>query len=210
MTRISRSAWPTARGNQPSRTAGFSLLELVIVLVIVLLLSSMYWGTTSRSNQVRQQKNCQKNLQKIYIALEIFAADHQENYPVVPGARTPGEALDGLVPRYTADTGVFVCPGGKGPILPAGESIAKRKISYAYYMGRRRPAVADVLMSDQQVDALAKSARQLAFSAAGEAPGNNHGRFGGNFLFGDGHTELTPARVPFPLVLSPGVVLLNP
>ena len=114
------------------------------------------------------------------------------------------------MPRYTTDTSVFVCPGGKDSALPAGESIAKRRISYAYYMGLSRSAAAEALMSDGQVDTLAKSAGQLAFSATGDAPGNNHQKSGGNFLFGDGHTEPTPARVPFSLVLTQGVVLLNP
>ena len=210
MTRDSRSVWAHTEGNQPGRTAGFSLLELLLVLGIILLLTSLYWGANSRGAQIQRQKDCQKHLQKICIALEIFAADHQGNYPVMPGASASGAALDGLVPRYTVDTGAFLCPTGKDLAWPAGESIAKRRISYAYYMGRRRSDTAEVLMSDQQVDTLAKAAGQLAFSATGDAPGNNHGKTGGNFLFGDGHTEWTPARVPFPLVLSPGVVLLNP
>lgn len=210
MTRSFRSARATANDRQPSRAAGFSVLELLFVIGIILLLASMYWGATSRSGQGQQQKNCQKNLQKIFIAMEIFAADHQENFPDVPGARTSGAALDGLVPRYTVDTRAFICPRSEDAALPAGESIAKRKISYAYYMGRRRTGAPEVLMSDQQVDTLAKAVGQAAFSISGAGPGNNHGKSGGNFLFGDGHAETTPARVPFSLALPPGVVLLNP
>lgn len=210
MTRRFRSARAIANENRPSRAGGFSLLELLFVLGIILIIALMYWGATSRSNQSQQQKDCQKNLQKIFIAMEIFAADHQGKYPAVPGARTSGEALDGLVPRYTVDTSAFICPRSGDPALPSGESIAKRRISYAYYMGRRRTSAPEVLMSDQQVDTLAKSAGQLAFSVTGAAPGNNHGKSGGNFLFGDGHAEATPARVPFSLVLTPGVVLLKP
>jgi prepilin-type N-terminal cleavage/methylation domain-containing protein/prepilin-type processing-associated H-X9-DG protein len=210
MTRNFRSARATANENLPSRAAGFSLLELLFVIGIILLIAAMYWGATSRSGQSQQQKNCQKNLQKIFIAMEIFAADHQGSYPDVPGARTSSEALDGLVPRYTVDTSAFICPRSEDAALPAGESIAKRKISYAYCMGRRRTGAPEVLMSDRQVDTLAKTAGQPAFSVTGAAPGNNHGKSGGNFLFGDGHAETTPARVPFSLVLPPGVVLLNP
>ena len=210
MTRSFRSARTTASGNRSSRAAAFSLLELLLVLGIIVIIASLFWGATSRSSQVQQQTNCQKNLQKIFIAMEIFAADHQGNYPALPGARTSGEALDGLVPRYTVDTSAFICPRSEDAALPAGEAIAKRKISYAYYMGRRRTGAPEVLMSDQQVDTLAKSAGQLAFSVTGAAPGNNHGKSGGNFLFGDGHAETTSARVPFSLALPSGVVLLNP
>jgi prepilin-type N-terminal cleavage/methylation domain-containing protein/prepilin-type processing-associated H-X9-DG protein len=210
MSRSLRTAASPARPNRAADVAGFSLLELLLVLGLILILASLYWRSTSNGQQRQQGRNCEKNLQKIFIAMEIFAADHGGKYPDVPGARTSSEALDGLVPRYTVDTGAFVCPASKDAALPAGEAIAKRKISYAYYMGRRHSDTAEVLMSDQQVNVLAKIAGQLAFSATGDAPGNNHQKTGGNFLFGDGHTEPTPARVPFSLVFTQGIVLLNP
>jgi prepilin-type processing-associated H-X9-DG protein len=67
-----------------------------------------------------------------------------------------------------------------------------------------------VLMSDRQVDTNSKIAGDFAFSTTGKSPGNNHHKFGGNFLFGDGHQELTPPKVPFALPVPPGIVLLNP
>jgi prepilin-type processing-associated H-X9-DG protein len=105
---------------------------------------------------------------------------------------------------------VFICPGSKDSPLPAGESFLKRKISYAYYMGRGSNDAAQVLLSDAQVNTNAKAAGQPAFSLTGKAPGNNHHKYGGNFLFGDGHMERTPPVVPFALGLTSGVVLLNP
>lgn len=190
--------------------AGFSLLELLIVVTILLLLITMYWGFSSRDNQGRQKQNCRNNLQKIYVAMEIYANEHAGKFPEIPGARTSAEALDVLVPRYTADTATFICPGSKDSPLPGGESLRKRKISYAYYMGRRKLDASEALMSDQQVDTLAKAPGQYVFSADGKPPGNNHGQSGGNFLFGDGRTESSPARSSFSLVLTQGVVLLNP
>ena len=192
------------------RAAGFSLLELFIVLVIVLLLGSMYWSFGSGNDSRQKQKSCQKNLQKVFIALEIFANDHAGKYPEVTGAKTSGAVLDLLVPRYTVDTSSFICPASKDAPPPAGESLAKRTISYAYFMGRQRRDAQEGLMSDRQIDSLAKTAGQFAFSTNGQAPGNNHQKSGGNVLFGDGHVETTPARLPFSLVLPPGVVLLNP
>ena len=210
MSRSFRSAPANANAHRPPRTTGFSLLELLAVLAIVLIIAALFWRSTSGSERDRQRKNCQKNLQKLFIALEIFATDHGGKFPDVPGARTSAEALDGLVPRYTVDTSLFVCPASNTSPLPAGEAIAKRKISYAYFMGRQRGGAIEALMSDRQVDALAKVAGQLIFSDTGAAPANNHQKTGGNFLFTDGHTEATPARLPFSLVLPQGVVLLNP
>ena len=210
MIRSFRTARTPANPSQSAAAAGFSLLELLLVAAIILIVASLYWRGTSRSQASQERKNCEKNLQKIFIALEIFANDHGGKFPEVPGARTSSEALDGLVPRYTVDTSAFICPASKDAALPAGEAIAKRKISYAYYMGRRAADSQQVLMSDQQVNTLSKAAGEYAFSRTGKPPGNNHGKLGGNVLFCDGHTEATPSRVPFSLTLAGGVVLLNP
>jgi prepilin-type N-terminal cleavage/methylation domain-containing protein/prepilin-type processing-associated H-X9-DG protein len=196
--------------DSPRRPTGFSLIELLIVIALILILTTMYWSSSSPSRQRLQLNACQKNLQKIYVALQIYANDHAGRFPDGAGARTSEEALDVLVPRYTVDTPVFICPGSKDPPLPAGEPFRQRKISYAYYAGRGATDTQAVLMSDRQVDAQAKVAGQCAFSGTGKPPGNNHDKFGGNFLFGDGHTETTPAQLPFSLVLTQGVVLLNP
>jgi prepilin-type processing-associated H-X9-DG protein len=144
------------------------------------------------------------------MAMAIYANDHAGRFPELAGARTSEEALDALVPRYTVDTAEFTCPGSKDAPLPAGESLRKHKISYAYYMGRRTADAKQVLMSDEQVNTQAKAAGDYAFSSTGKPPGNNHGNLGGNFLFCDGHAEATPPRVPFSLMLTDGVVLLNP
>lgn len=191
------------------RAKGFSLIELLVTVVLILILTTLYWSPNRSSRQHGLQMSCQKNLQKAYIALEIYANDSGGKFPQLKGAQTSGEVLDILVPRYTSDTSVFICPGSKDSLLGSGESLRSRKISYAYYMGRVLTNSL-VLMSDRQVDTSAKTAGQAAFSTTGKPPGNNHRQYGGNFLFCDGHVELTPAKVPFALDLGPGEVLLNP
>lgn len=181
-----------------------------MVLAIVAILGSLYFAATSRSTQSQQLRNCQKNLQKLFLAHEIYATDQKGSFPVTAGAATSAQALDLLVPRYTADTTSFICPGSKLSPPPSGETIAQSKISYAYYMGRRRAEPVTALMTDAQVDALSKTSGQIAFSLTGDKPGNNHQKSGGNVLFTDGHAEATPARLSFSLVFPPGVVLLNP
>ena len=191
--------------------AGFSMIELLAVAAILLLVFVLYWGpTTSRNREREAQKDCQTHLQKIYMAMDIYANDHGRSFPILTGAVTSAEALDALVPRYTVDTAVFVCPGSKDRPLSAGESFREHKISYAYYMGRRAAEAQQVLMSDQQVDTRGKAAGEYAFSGTGKPPGNNHDKRGGNLLFCDGRTEATPPCLPFPLMLTQGVVLLNP
>ncbi len=199
---------PSPSGRQEH--SAFSLLELLLVMAILIILFTIYWGPSSASRQRALQASCQKNLQKLYIALQIYANDHSGKFPAVAGARTPAEPLDLLVPRYDSDTSAFVCPGTGKSSPPAGQSIRSRKISYAYYMGRSLTNAQLPLLTDQQVDSQPKSPGQLLFSSDGKAPGNNHKKFGGNVLFGDGHADLSPAHAAFALPIRPGEVLLNP
>jgi prepilin-type N-terminal cleavage/methylation domain-containing protein/prepilin-type processing-associated H-X9-DG protein len=200
--------WPAPRP-VPTRAA-FSLIELIIALAIVLILTTLYWGGNSGNNQKKQQKACQKNLEKIFMAMQIYATDHAGKFPSLAGARTSEEPLDMLVPRYNSDTSVFICPGSSASALPAGESIRNHRISYAYYMGRTATDNAQALLSDKQVDTNSKTMGQTVFSANGKPPGNNHYKYGGNFLFCDGHAEISPPQSAFSIGLSQGVVLLNP
>lgn len=193
-----------------SARTGFSLVELLIVLALMVILTVMMWGFTSESHQHAAQRACRQNLEKIYVALQIYANDFSGELPTSTNARTSEAPLSRLVPRYTADTSIFICPGSKDSPLPSGVSFANRTISYAYYMGQRLGDAQQPLMSDWQVNTLPKQAGDLVFSATGKPPGNNHYKYGGNILFCDGHVQLTPPRLSFPLATSDGVALLNP
>lgn len=179
-------------------------------MVLLIIMSIMLWGFGSESHQRSQKRLCQENLQKLHLAMEIYANDFKNEFPFVPPARNSAEALDTLVPKYSADTSLFICPGSKDDDLPSGESIRKRRISYSYYMGRDKKDTAEVLLSDKQVNSLAKALNDPVFSDTGKPPGNNHHKFGGNFLFVDGRLEHSSNRAAFNLNLGPGVVLLNP
>ncbi len=193
------------------RAHAFSLIELLITVLIILVLFTMYWGGNSSSRQKGRMTTCQQNLQRIFIAMQIYANEHSAKFPAKTGAKLSEEPLDRLVPHYTSDTAAFICPASKDSQLPGGESIAKRKISYAYYMGRSSTDGAqDALMSDRQVDTQSKSPNQALFSSDGKPPGNNHKERGGNILFCDGHADRSDPRSSFSLVVTQGIVLLNP
>ena len=194
---------------RPADRFGFSLLELLLTVVIILILTTLYWSPNRASRQRTLQSACQNNLHKLYIAMNIYATDHAGNFPVVAGARKSAQALDPLVPRYSSDTSIFICPGANESAPPGGESIRNRTISYAYYMGRASTNQ-DVLITDRQVDTKPKAVGQLVFSPDGKPPANNHRQFGGNFLFCDGHIDPSSPKTGIALDLGPGEVLLNP
>jgi len=190
--------------------AGFSLIELLITLALMLILTTMLWGFGSASHQRSQKKRCADNLQKIYLALQIYASDFHGALPQKTNTVTAEAALDPLVPKYSADTSIFICPGGRDPQMPSGEPLRQHKISYAYFMGRRLDAPPSPLLSDRQINAEPKRAGELVFSSDGKPPGNNHHKYGGNFLLTDGSVLDSPAQLAFSLAAAPGVVLLNP
>ena len=183
---------------------------MLVTLALILIMVSMMWGFGSRSNQREQKKACRANLQKIYIALQIYATDHGGIFPRKAGALTSEEPLSQLIPQYTADTSPFICPGSKDRALAAGESFAARRISYAYFMGRHAEDSKELLMTDRQIDARAKPLNAPIFSQTGKPPGNNHHKYGGNYLFCDGAMEQSAALAT--VAVSPGsnVTLLNP
>lgn len=186
------------------------MVELLIALTLILILFVLLFGFSSRSHQQTQMRACQKNLLNIHVALEIFANDHEGFFPLLPGAQTSEEPLALLVPHYTVDTKPFICPGSKDSALPPGQPFARRRISYAYMMGRCSSNSQELLMTDKLADTAPKAAGQALFSTTGKAPGNNHHKYGGNYLFVDGRVEMSSPAAPFSIVWPQNVVLLNP
>ncbi|HTV61530.1 MAG TPA: type II secretion system protein [Verrucomicrobiae bacterium] len=192
-----------------TRPHGFSLVELLVVLAIMLILAVMLDSFGSARHQRTQMELCSDNLQKIYLAMQIYANDYGK-FPVDTNAATSEDPLNALVPRYSADTSIFICPGGRDSQIPSGASLREYKISYAYYMGRGTNAEPAVLMSDRQINTRPKAVGDQVFSLDGKPPGNNHSKYGGNVLFTDGSVQNTPPLAAFSLLFSNGIVLLNP
>jgi hypothetical protein len=186
------------------------MVELLCVSTILLIMAALYWGKSSGARELELQGRCSQNLQQIYLSLQLYANDEQGRAPLVPEAKTSAEALALLVPRYTSETRSFICPGEKKPADLPVESFARQHISYAFYMGQWMTNTEGLLMTDQQVNAQAKSPGQLVFSADGKGRGNNHQAHGGNLLFTDGRVEGIGPRTSQSMPIKPAVRLLNP
>jgi prepilin-type N-terminal cleavage/methylation domain-containing protein/prepilin-type processing-associated H-X9-DG protein len=199
------------RRTLPTVDRGFSLLELLIVVAIIFVLFTLYFGGGTKGYQTKQIANCEKNLQNVYVALKTFSMDNHDQLPAAAGAATSEIPLSQLIPRSTTGAGFFICPGSKDSQLPDAQPFANRKISYAYYMGRTLNDGADQpLLSDRQVNTNPKRAGEQLFSGNGKKPGNNHRQYGGNVVFCDGNVQSSPAHSAFALTNTPKVVLLNP
>jgi prepilin-type N-terminal cleavage/methylation domain-containing protein len=192
-------------------TLGFSLIELLITFAIMAIVISMLYGFGSARHQRTQKQLCADNLQKMFLAAQIYANDFGGKFPVTTNAVTSEDALDILVPKYSTDTSIFICPGGRDSQIPAGEPLRSHQISYAYFMGRHADSSpAAILFSDRLVDTLPKRMGDFIFSTNGKAPGNNHHKYGGNFLLCDGSVTASRAQLELPALATNGIVLLNP
>ena len=197
----------------PGRRAegGRSLLELLVVLVLVVIVAVILSGQFGASSRSRALADCRKNLQKMYLALSIYQNDNNGAFPFLKGATNPAEPLSLLVPKSTTVTEMFICPDSDDKPLPEAESFDKRKISYAYYMGRTtNDAAGDLIVTDAQVDAAPKNNGQQIFSADGKKPGNNHSKEGGNLLSCGGDVTASGPRASGDVRYPPSVRLLNP
>ncbi len=193
------------------RGGGFTLIELLVTVALILVMYVMLYGPWTQNYQRKQLRACAQNLQLIHVALQIYADEYRGWYPAVAEAGTADVPLSLLIPRDTAQTALFICPGSRDAPVPDAQPFAGRVISYAYYMGRQRGGdAATVLLADRQVDTQPKVAQQLVFSPDGKPPGNNHRRWGGNLLREDGAVEESPPLAGRDLPVPPGVILLNP
>jgi prepilin-type N-terminal cleavage/methylation domain-containing protein/prepilin-type processing-associated H-X9-DG protein len=190
--------------------AAFTLIELLIVVALMVVMYTMLYSFGSSAHQKTQKELCADDLQKVFLAMQIYANDFGV-YPRATNAQTSEQVLNALVPRYTADTSIFICPGGRDSTIPPGAPLTQNKISYAYYMGRdTNSAPGDFLMSDRQINTQSKNVGDQVFSLNGKSPGNNHHKYGGNVLFCDGSVQPTDPIATFSLAFSNGIVLLNP
>ena len=194
----------------PRKAHGFSLVELLVVMAIVLILYASMYGPSSASGQAKRRAQCAQQLQQMHLMLTLFAGEHDGAFPAARGSTSEG-ALSQLVPLYTTDTSVFICPGSGHAALPGAQPFADRRISYAYCAGLKRDAdPAAMLVADALANTRAKLNGDTLFSTNGHAPGNNHRTGGGNILFVDGHVEMSGAIAPRALPILPGATLLNP
>jgi prepilin-type N-terminal cleavage/methylation domain-containing protein len=190
---------------------GLSLLELLIVLTIFVVLSVMLDSQFIVASRNRAITACRRNLDTMYLALNIYENDNNGNFPVLKDATNSAGPLSLLVPKSTTMTEIFICPGSRDKPLPEAESFAARKISYAYYMGRTtNDGPGELLVSDEQVDTAPKNAGQQIFSADGSKPGNNHGKEGGNLLTRGGEVVTSGPKLTRDAHYPPSVRLLNP
>jgi prepilin-type processing-associated H-X9-DG protein len=174
----------------PRSQAGFSFVELIVVMFIAVVLYGLMLAPSEATKRKREMTQCAENLRKLYLTLGLYANEHDGAFPADRGARRTEDVFRVLTPQYTTDSTFLSC-SAKGD-------------GYSYAMGLRKDSGLHVLAADRLATSSLTKGTPL-FSKQG-----NHGDAGGNALFTDGHVESLGATDPRDLSLPQGVTLLNP
>lgn len=88
---------------------GFTLIELLVVIAIIGILSAMLLPALAKAKSKALSVQCISNMKQLNVALELYASDHQSEYP--PRAFIPYWTLP-LHPYYK-NMDVLICPAEK-------------------------------------------------------------------------------------------------
>lgn len=131
---------------------GFSLMELLVVVAIILLLIGMILPAVKHAKALSYEKTCSSNLRQMLLCLTMYASDHDGAFPVEPTEHNPHVGLVNLVQTYLGSSeGALYCPeaarmeayarepdlymprGGVDSIVHTSENIERGNIAYVYW-----------------------------------------------------------------------------
>jgi prepilin-type processing-associated H-X9-DG protein len=150
---------------------------LGIGLFLCVCLSSILLPSLNRAREQAQRVKCASNLRQIGQAAQLFANDHNGNFP---------DTADQLYAHSDLTSEVFVCPSTNDTRAPGAASRTQEAVgltkgghlSYVY-VGKGLSAVTGPGATGKAV---------VAYE-----PLTNHANAGTNVLFADGHVEFFPA-----------------
>lgn len=178
---------------------GFTLVELLVVMVIVLVLASVSVVAVKRGLTASKQAGCASNLRNIGIGLRVFADDHQGKLPET----THGGDLDSswiytLEPYLGNFDRTRICPADpKG-----GERLRERGTSYVLnsfiFVPRTDPFGDPIGPALNRVNRIPEPERTpLAFICSdrvGTGPGNDHTHSNGWNSWSAVVADISPGR----------------
>ena len=141
---VGASVLSVVRSRMQNRRAGFTLLELLVVIAIVAVLAATAMGVLGKIEVTSRNIACQNKLRQIGAAMLAHAGEHDGYLPTAGGVVTynstdPVTGLPGwtqqLEPYLGKDRAIFVCP--------ASHNLLSNNAQYSYFMGCRAAYLAN-------------------------------------------------------------------
>lgn len=103
----------------PEGSAGFTLVELLVVMAIVAILTAILVPALSGVRERGRRTQCMNNIRQIGLAIEYYKDDHDSYYPIAPpnapyNFGDKNVTMNVLASNYFASSfGVFRCPSNR-------------------------------------------------------------------------------------------------
>jgi len=105
-----------SRGARAAKSHGVTLIEVLVVIGIIALLTSILLPVLSTALYSARQIQCVSNMHNQYLAQIAYATDNKGNFPLRAGSPDyqrfgwGSDAVTPLLGKYISDTNVMICP----------------------------------------------------------------------------------------------------
>ena len=128
------------RNDQHAGSAGFSLVELAVVIAMTTVLTALLLPALSAAKEKSHRAVCQSNIHQLLMVLQNYAAD--DTYNLLPSAadnvgsyhsiRLSDETFTNLVALAGGNSNIFYCPN---IVFGTGSNAVAQHDAYGYIIG---------------------------------------------------------------------------
>jgi prepilin-type N-terminal cleavage/methylation domain-containing protein len=123
------------------RRKGFTLVELLVVVAIIVILAGILYPVFAAARRAAYNATCVSNLKQIGLAVQMYTQDYDEAFPTAccqtdrvlgkaqPDLPTPTPYVWEVVKPYIKNPGIWRCPGDTG-FTAAGGRVDMRPNTY--------------------------------------------------------------------------------